>query len=83
MKDQCPKRGGIIDAGKNTTSNREPKLGDYTICLHCAAITVFGADLRLRAMTPTEVMVAAKNERLNDARRQVLNKIRARNAQNN
>jgi hypothetical protein len=36
--------------------NRQPRPGSLSICIYCGAVTIFDEELRLRALTATEVL---------------------------
>lgn len=60
----CPDCGTRLDRVNNLSTDiedeaecRQPKPGDFTICLECGAILVFGDDLRPRTPTPWEIEI--------------------------
>ena len=52
-EDHCPVCEHTIDLAA-ARSEAAPSPGDISACIACASALVFGDDLRLRAMTPTE-----------------------------
>jgi hypothetical protein len=46
----CPHCGTVHDAIANADGERYAESGDFTLCLNCAAICVFGPGLTLRRL---------------------------------
>lgn len=48
---ECPNCGELLDAATNAELGHEtqPKPGDFTLCVRCASVLVFGGDMNLRA----------------------------------
>jgi len=42
--------------------SKTPEEGDYTICIHCGGLSVFGQDLKLRKPTSGELDAAKNNK---------------------
>ena len=49
----CPSCGKVLDAA-SSLQGRKPKAGDVSICLECANVGIFDADLTLRRPTKAE-----------------------------
>jgi hypothetical protein len=69
-KDHCPECGYALDAastpdGRKGSSQPQPKPGDITLCLKCAAVFVFDEQLRVRPLTEEEVGTILANRELN------------------
>jgi hypothetical protein len=43
----CPKCGYLLDAASGLDHEESPTAGDFTLCLSCAAILVFDAELHV------------------------------------
>jgi RNase P subunit RPR2 len=56
---RCPSCGDVLNgAGEAVTRHGEaPRIGDITICLHCAAVNRYGIGLVLEAVTGDELTV--------------------------
>lgn len=51
---KCPACREVLDGVTDPTSNKTPKVGDYSICAYCATVLVFGDGLVLRFPTDEE-----------------------------
>jgi hypothetical protein len=62
----CPRCGTPVDAATGVFDARDgsPGPGDVTVCLYCAAVSVFDADLRLRPPTAEERREMAQDKRV-------------------
>lgn len=56
----CIECGLVLNAATPDTKHSDattadvPSPGDFTCCLRCGKLQIFGADMRLRELTPTE-----------------------------
>jgi hypothetical protein len=50
----------------------KPTPGDFSLCIRCASLNVFGDDMRLRAPTDEEIFTAAASSDVQEARRIIL-----------
>jgi hypothetical protein len=55
----CINCGKDIDAASPVGSGRAPQSGDFSICLYCRHLMVYGDDLRVRNLTDEEVIEVA------------------------
>lgn len=46
----CPACGEALDAATNVTGTLQPEPGDVTVCIGCAAVLRFSADLKLKTI---------------------------------
>ncbi len=53
---RCHACGGSHDRASGFEHSRQPRPGDVTVCMACAAINVFDEHLCLRAPTPEELI---------------------------
>lgn len=65
----CCECGHRMDACSGPTL---PSEGDLTLCIACACLNVFDADLKLRRPTDDEIFEAAKDSDLQTLRRAIL-----------
>jgi len=68
----CCECGHVMDA---CTGETQPTEGDYTLCIECACLNIFDADLTLRRLTDDEIFEAAKDSHLQALRRAILNEV--------
>ena len=61
---KCPECGKRLDGCSGVNHNRQPKVGDVTICIKCTEIAVFGNNLKLRKPTKKEMEEFKKNTEL-------------------
>lgn len=82
MKRQhCLSCGYILTASFDVEEETDqPRTGDFSICLYCAAMCRFDADLNLRPLTKIDMVELDTGllMRLTNAKQEVLNKINAR-----
>ena len=52
---QCPYCEHLLDAARGITTDRDPRHGDWTVCIQCARILLFDADVRVRKPFPGEL----------------------------
>lgn len=52
--DRCPECAAPFDCATNVDGPGAPEPGDWTVCIHCAAVLVFDEQLRHRLPTPAE-----------------------------
>jgi hypothetical protein len=66
VEDQCPKCSARFDSAAPVNSSESAKVspGDISLCIYCGIFLVFKPDLRVRLMTPDE-MIALDPEALN------------------
>jgi hypothetical protein len=50
----CPACGRELNATTDPFSDYTPKPGNYTICIYCTHIMIFGKDLSVRELTKEE-----------------------------
>jgi hypothetical protein len=55
--DHCPSCGALIDAATDVEGPHRPEPGDNSICLYCASLLRYGADLRLELATLSEIPI--------------------------
>ena len=65
----CCECGHQMDA---CSGARQPSEGDYTLCIRCACLNIFTADLTLRKPTDEEIFEAAKDSGLQSLRHTIL-----------
>lgn len=53
-RDRCPHCGMILDAATGTKHDTRPEAGDYTVCVECVRVAIYGENLRLRQLTEAE-----------------------------
>ena len=53
-----------MDMATCVGSDSRPKPGDFTVCIRCGHIMIFGDDLRLRELTRDQMHAIAGDERL-------------------
>jgi hypothetical protein len=51
----CPGCGETLDGATGANTDSAPTPGALSMCAYCAAVTIFGDDLRLRPLKPAEV----------------------------
>jgi hypothetical protein len=51
----CPKCGCKLDRASNTTSDGMVEEDDFTVCIKCATVLRYNADLSLRISTNKEI----------------------------
>lgn len=75
-KQMCPSCWHALEQVSVETSRKPPVEGDYTICIHCGAVLVFGESLKLRLPTESDAQLAASNQTIGLLRASVLRTIR-------
>ena len=82
---KCPYCEYPVDGATSATRGDDvmPKVGDYSICIECAALSIFGEGLQLRKMTTEERRLAQRNKGVMAATLHAKAFLRARNAPNN
>ncbi|HEY7233895.1 MAG TPA: hypothetical protein VH539_07080 [Gemmatimonadaceae bacterium] len=62
----CPACGTKVDDATIVFNDRKalPEPGDFTVCLYCAAVSVFDDQLRLRPPTADERREMAEDQRV-------------------
>lgn len=68
----CPYCGGKIEAHTGIGRAVEPKPGDVSICFGCAGVLVFDVELRPRLPTIAETARFDADERVQHARRALI-----------
>ena len=51
----CPQCGAVNDTADGVEHEEAPTPGDISVCMYCAAVTVFTNDLKLRTPTSEEM----------------------------
>jgi len=69
LKSPCCECGEILGAA---TGPRTPFEGDFALCIKCASLNIYCADLSLRRPNDDEIFEAAKNSELQALRRAIL-----------
>ena len=54
-KAYCPVCLKILDGASGIENNDKPKIGDLTVCIHCASFLTFTTKMSLRLLTPEEI----------------------------
>lgn len=67
----CPACGDILTAADAAGVRERPIEGDFSLCLSCGAVNIFGDGLQLRAMTEPERQIAETMPLLTAARHRV------------
>lgn len=52
----CPGCGEVQDGAFSPESDDSPEPGDFSICLECQGLYVFGEDMQLRELTEAEIL---------------------------
>lgn len=53
-KNKCPKCGAKLDMAFGVRTDLKPSSGDFSLCIKCGELLVFGNDLELRLPTEQE-----------------------------
>lgn len=61
---RCPNCFTPLDGATCFESNRPPTPGDFTVCIYCAHVLVFGHDLTVRRPTGPERTTAKHDPRV-------------------
>lgn len=75
-KQSCPFCWHKVDIASVETSKAPPAEGDFTLCIHCAAVLVWGSGMRLRLPDRLEAAIAAENQTIGLLRASILRSIR-------
>jgi len=60
----CTACGHPCNAATDIFATAKPSAGDFSVCLACGHVMAFGADLRLRDLSPAERQEAAAHPQL-------------------
>jgi len=66
---KCCECGHETNRATGVDGRGEPSPGDFSLCVGCASLNVFGADLKVRAPTEEEILKAAADPEVQRARR--------------
>lgn len=69
----CPRCGRTAEGGTafdiDEKPSRQPRPGDFAVCLYCGAINAYRDDLKLRPITETEHQYIRRDPRLKEVLR--------------
>jgi hypothetical protein len=68
----CPECGYVGDQVMGVSTEHKPVPGDLSLCIHCACLSAFDDDLKLRPPTDDELFAAATDRRVQAARAAIL-----------
>ena len=51
----CPTCGHMLTDCAEVIGTAEPSVGDFTLCIRCGNVLIFGAGMRLRVARPKEI----------------------------
>jgi hypothetical protein len=54
QENACPSCGHGVNGAMSAGQGARPEPGDWAVCIRCAAVSKYGADLRLVALTEAE-----------------------------
>ena len=77
-KQSCPNCWHKLDVASVETSKHAPVEGDFTICIHCAAILVWAQSMKLRLPDHLEAAQAANNQTIGLLRASIIKQIKKR-----
>lgn len=60
----CPSCKTQLDCASDMKAANKPKPGDYTVCIRCGHILIFGAGLKLRELNDSEIVQIAGERHL-------------------
>ena len=81
-KQQCHSCFKLYEAHSDLNGESKPQPGDFSICIGCGAFSKFDDDMKLVALTETDMQLLEKEPEMLMQMQQCAFLIRQRNAQN-
>jgi hypothetical protein len=77
LRQFCPECWHRVDTLRILeTSKAPPAEGDFTLCIHCAAVLVWGEGMRLRLPDQLEAAIAGENQTIGLLQASIIRTIR-------
>lgn len=74
-RQSCPECWHKVDVASVETSEAPPVEGDFSICVHCATILVWGEHMKLRRPDEIEAQAAARSQTIGLLRASIIRTI--------